>query len=90
MAKQRFADEDMKQLIKDINSGALTVEEQTAVDVAIFNDAIVSEFEPFTINEFGEVVREEKKNVSSVSREELDRIKREMGYARNSEVSPEM
>jgi len=89
MGKQKFADEEMKELIRYINSGVLTIDEQTAINVAIFEGVPMEDSESFEINEFGEVVREGK-SVTAVSLDELERIKREMSSDRRSEIVSEM
>ena len=90
MARQKFADEEMKELIQDIKSGVLTIDEQAAINVAIFEGEPMENAENFEINEFGEIVRDNTKSVTAVEKAELEKIKREMESARRSEIMPEM
>ena len=90
MAKQRFADHEMKELIEDINSGVLTIEEQGAVDIAIFENIPVDSTEHYTINEFGEIVRSGRGAVGRVTSRDASSLKRAFLSGKKSEEISEM
>ena len=90
MARQRFADREMKELIDDINSGVLTIDEQSAVDIAIFENIPVDATEHYTINEFGEIVGSGKGAVGRVTSRDASRLKRAFLNGKKSEEISEM